>query len=233
MDLIWIGLTGGLSLIVSADPELLRVVALSLVVSLSATALASTAGIVSGVALAVGRFPGRDLLTSVVNTGLGLPPVVVGLVVTILLWRSGPLGGLDLLYTPAAMVIAQTIVAAPIVAGLTRGAVEALDRDILPALQVDGAGRLTAGWELVKAARAQIVVAVAAGFGRAISEVGASMMVGGNIAGQTRVLTTAIALENSKGEFAQAIALGMVLLTLSFAVNLVLSAHARLKDMSP
>ena len=227
MDLLWQGLRDGVALILRADPELLRIVGLSLVVSLSATLLAALAGVPAGVALATGRFSGRGLAQTLVNTGMGLPPVVVGLVVLLFLWRTGPLGALQLLYTPTAMVIAQFIVAVPIVAGFTRAAVELLDADMLPALRVDGAGRLAAGRELARGALPQVLVAVAAGFGRAVAEVGASLMVGGNIKGETRILTTAIALETSRGEFALAIALGLVLLLLAFGVNVLIGLPAR------
>jgi tungstate transport system permease protein len=157
-----------------------------------------------------------------VNTGMGLPPVVVGLVVTLLLWRTGPFGELRLLYTPAAMVLAQLLVAVPLVAGFTRAAVDLLDPDLVMALRADGAGDRRIGYELALAAGPPLMVAIAAGFGRAISEVGASLMVGGNIVGQTRILTTAIALETGRGEFALAIALGIILLLLALAVNAAL-----------
>jgi len=189
------------------------------VVSGCATVLAVLSGVPLGVALAVGRFPGREALSLVVNTGIGLPPVLVGLVVTILLWRSGPFGFLGLLYTPAAMVLAQWIVAWPIAAGVTRTAVELLDQELVDALRVFGAGTFRTGWELVRAALPQVGFAAAAAFGRAISEVGASIMVGGNILGQTRILTTAIVLETNRGEFALALALGFVLLGLALLVN--------------
>lgn len=153
--------------------------------------------------------------------------MLVGLVVTLFLWRTGPFGALGLLYTPAAMALAQFLVAAPIAAGFTRAALGLLEPDLLAALRVDGAGRLALGWELVRAALPHVLLAVAAAFGRAISEVGASLMVGGNIAGQTRILTTAIVLETSRGDFALAIALGMVLLALAFLVNVALGWSAR------
>jgi tungstate transport system permease protein len=153
---------------------------------------------------------------------MGLPPVVVGLVVTLLLWRTGPLGALRLLYTPPAMVLAQLVVALPLVAGITRTAISLLDADLRLAMRADGAGETRIGRELAEAALPQMLVAVAAGFGRAISEVGASLMVGGNIVGQTRVLTTAIALDTSRGDFALALALGFVLLLLAFGVNALL-----------
>jgi tungstate transport system permease protein len=205
----------------------LRIALLSLQVSLTATGLAAAVGVPLGVMLAVRRFRGRGLANALVNTGMGLPPVVVGLVVTLFLWRTGPLGVLALLYTPAAMVLAQLIVAAPIVAGITRSAIELIDRDVLQALRADGAGGFVVGRELVRAALPQVLLAVAAGFGRAVSEVGASLMVGGNLAGQTRIMTTAITLETSRGDFARAIALGAILLLVAFGVNALLSWRGR------
>lgn len=227
MDLLWEGLREAVGLIGRADPALLGVAALSLRVSFAATLLAALIGVPLGVLLAIRRFPGRGVAEALVNTGMGLPPVVVGLVVTILLWRTGPLGFLQLLYTPSAMVAAQLLVAAPIVAGITRSATQLLDPDLAQALRADGAGTVVVGRELVRAAWPQVLVAVAAGFGRAIGEVGASLMVGGNLAGQTRVLTTAITLETSRGDFARALALGMFLLALAFLVNAGLSWRAR------
>jgi ABC-type tungstate transport system substrate-binding protein len=157
---------------------------------------------------------------------MGLPPVVVGLLVLLLVWRGGALGALGLVYTPAAMVLAQVIVALPLVAGLTQAALDLLDPDLRAALRADGAADWRAGVELVRAAWPQVLVAVAAGFGRAISEVGASLMVGGNIVGQTRILTTAIALEAGKGEFALALALGFVLLLLALVTNTLINLAA-------
>jgi tungstate transport system permease protein len=226
MDLLWQGLTQALQLIARGDAELVRITLLSLAVSLSATALAAAAGVPLGVALATGRVRG-SWLNTLVNTGMALPPVVVGLVVSLFLWRSGPLGFLHLIYTPAAMVVAQFIVATPIVAGLTLVGVAALDPELPQALRIDGAHGVSLGKELVRAARPQVMVAVAAAFGRAIAEVGASLMVGGNILGQTRILTTAITLETSRGDFALAIALGLVLLVLAFAVNAALTGLER------
>ncbi|MCC7104774.1 MAG: ABC transporter permease [Chloroflexi bacterium] len=227
MELIWQALVEGGRLIVSADPELRRIVLLSLTVSGTATLLAAAIGVPLGAALCLGRFPGRGLAMTVVNTGFGLPPVLVGLALTILLWRSGPLGPLRLLFTPAAMVAAQLIVATPIVAGLTRSALELLGPELLDALRSDGASESQAAWELVQAARRPVLVAIAAGFGRAIAEVGASLMVGGNIVGQTRILTTTIALEAGRGEFALAMAMGLVLLGLAFLVNAALTLGLR------
>ena len=222
MDLVGEAITQAGRLIVSGDAELRRIAGLSLAVSGLATLLAALVGVPLGAALHLGRVPGRGVATVLVNTGMGLPPVVVGLLITILLWRSGPLGPLRLLFTPPAMVLAQFIVAMPIVAGLTRAALALLDPEITAALRADGAAEPRVAWELARAARAQVLVAVAAGFGRAIAEVGASLMVGGNIVGQTRILTTAIALETGKGEFALALALGAILLLLAFLVNAAL-----------
>jgi tungstate transport system permease protein len=223
VDLVWEAVRDAGALIVSADPELVRIAGLSLMVSGCATLLAAILGIPLGVALHIGRFPGRSLVRVLVNAGMGLPPVVVGLVVTIVLWRTGPLGTLRLLYTPSAMVLAQLLVAIPLVAGITRAAISLLDADLRLAMRADGAGEARIGRELANAALPQLLIAVAAGFGRAISEVGASLMVGGNIVGQTRILTTAIALDASRGEFALALALGFVLLLLAFGVNALLN----------
>jgi tungstate transport system permease protein len=221
MELLWQALASAVQLIVSGDPAFLEVLQRTLLVSGSATVLAALTGVPLGVGLAIGRFPGHRIAGLIVDTGLGLPPVVVGLFLTLLLWRSGPFGFLDLLYTPAAMVLAQWIVAFPVAAGVTRSAISLLDPDLLDALRVFGAGPVRSGWELVRAAAPQVGFAVTAAFGRAVAEVGASLMVGGNILGQTRILTTAIVLETSRGEFALAIALSLVLLALAFLVNAV------------
>jgi len=228
VDLLWDGFRQAVMLIVRGDAEVARITALSLTVSGIATLLAAGCGIPLGAALAVGRFPGRRPLQVVVNAGMGLPPVVVGLVVSIFLWRTGPFGPLRLLFTPQAMVIAQVLVAMPIAAGLTRATLELVDRDVVLALRVDGASESRVARELVRIVLPQILVILAAVFGRAISEVGASLMVGGNLQGQTRILTTAISLETSRGEFAQAIALGLVLLTMTLIVNVVLTWRERL-----
>jgi tungstate transport system permease protein len=223
VELLWEGLLEAVRLIVERDPQLVAISTLSLSVSSLASVLAAALGVPCGTALHLGRIPGRQPLAVLTNTGMGIPPVVVGLTLTILLWRTGPLGSLALLYTPAAMVLAQVVVAFPLVARFTRSALGLLDPDLIRAMRADGAGEVRVGFELALAAWPQVLVAVAAGFGRAIAEVGASLMVGGNIVGQTRILTTAIALETSRGDFALAIALGIVLLMLAFVVNALLA----------
>jgi tungstate transport system permease protein len=229
LDLIWQAIGDAVGLIAHADAELVRIAGLSLLVSGAATALAALLGIPLGMALYLGRFRGRSAAAVVVNAGMALPPVVVGLLVTLLLWRTGPLGSLRLLFTPQAMVIAQVVVALPLIAGFSRAAVTLLDPDLVLAMRADGAGEARIGVELARAALAQVLVAVAAGFGRAISEVGASLMVGGNIVGQTRILTTAIALESGRGDFALALALGFILILLALGVNVLLGSRLALR----
>jgi tungstate transport system permease protein len=203
--------------------DLVEVTLLSLAVSGAATAISLVIGLPLGTWLALTRFRSRGLALSVVNTGMALPPVVVGLFVAFTLWRSGPLGDLDLIYTPAAMVIAEVIIAAPIVIGLTVAALGSLDPRLRLQLLGLGASRLQMVWWLWKEARLPLLAALMAAFGSVISEVGAAMMVGGNIRHQTRVLTTSIVLETGKGEFAAAIGLGIVLLALAFLVNAILT----------
>lgn len=223
MELIWQGLLEAFRLIVSGDPGVLQITWLSLQVSGGATLLSLLVGIPVGMALALTRFPGRSLCLALVNTGMGLPPVVVGLFVTIFFWRSGPLGFLGLLYTPTAIVVAQFIIAAPIVTGLTVAAMQQLNPRLRLQLQALGASRWQLLWLLMREARLPLLAAVMAGFGGVISEVGASMMVGGNLLGQTRVLTTATVLETGKGSFDVAIALSVILLALVFGVNYLLT----------
>ncbi|MBF8266730.1 MAG: ABC-type tungstate transport permease protein [Dehalococcoidia bacterium] len=217
------GVVQAFQLLIHGDPKVIQIALLSLVVSGMATLLSLCAGIPVGSALALARFPGRQVLVSLVNTGMGAPPVVVGLVVTIFLWRSGPLGVLHLLYTPSAMITAQFIIAFPVVAGFTMAAVQQLDPKLRLQIQALGASRFQMVWLLLREARLPLLAAVMAGFGAVISEVGASMMVGGNISGQTRVLTTSIVAEASRGDFALAIALSVILLALVYLVNLALT----------
>jgi len=203
--------------------DVFSVTLLSLEVSGLATALSLLIGLPLGTALALGRFPGRAVLLSVINTGMGLPPVVVGLAVAMLLWRSGPFGGLQLIYTPLAIVIAQLIIAAPVVTGLTAVALQQLDPRLQQQLLGLGASQTQMVLALWREARLPLIAALIAGFGSVISEVGASMIVGGNIRGQTRVLTTAIVLETGKGEFETALALGALLLVITFLINVALT----------
>ena len=199
--------------------ELAGVVLLSLLVSGIAIVVSMVLGVPAGIFLGLHRFPGRSFLVTLVNTGMGLPPVVVGLGVFLLLARKGPLGGLYLLYTPWAMVIAQVVIATPLVVGITLAAVQGLDERLHLQILSLGASTAQLYLRLVKEARLSLVAALAAGFGSIISEVGAVMMVGGNIRGQTRVMTTAIVLETRQGEFGNAILLGTVLLALALGVN--------------
>ena len=203
--------------------DLLEITLLSLVVSGSATLISLVIGLPLGTWLALTRFRSRGLALSVVNTGMALPPVVVGLFVAFMLWRSGPLGGLGLIYTPTAIVIAEVIIAAPIVVGLTVAALGQLDPRLRLQLLGLGASRIQMVWWLWREARLPLLAALMAAFGSVISEVGAAMMVGGNIRHETRVLTTAIVLETGKGEFAAALGLGVVLLALAFVVNAILT----------
>ncbi len=223
MDLIVQGIVQAFWLLVHGDPAVLKVALLSILVSGSATAISLLVGVPLGVLLGLTRFTGRRGLISLVNTGMGSPPVVVGLIVTLFLWRAGPLGVLHLLYTPSAMVIAQFVIALPIIAGFTMASVQQLDPKLRLQIISLGASRLQMVWLLLKESRLPLLAAIMAGFGSVISEVGASMMVGGNITGQTRVMTTAIVGEVGRGQFALAIALSILLMLLVFLVNLVLT----------
>ncbi len=224
MDLVWQGFKEALRLLVTGDAEVLAVTWLSLKLSGLATLCALAAGVPLGTMLALERFPGRSLLMSLVNTGMGLPPVVVGLFVSVTLWRSGPLGFLELLYSPTAIVIAQFVIAVPILIGLTATALQEIDPRLHQQLLGIGASRVQLVRTLLLEARIPMLAAVIAGFGAVISEVGAVMMVGGNILGHTRVLTTATVLETRKGAFEVAIALSLILLAITFLVTWLLTA---------
>lgn len=223
MDVLFDGVAQALSLLFSGDEETWAITLLTLRVSIGATVIAALVGVPLGAAIALGSFPGRRVMLAAANTGMGLPPVVVGLVVTVMLWRSGPLGGLGLLYTPTAMVVAQAVIASPVVVALVAAALRQVDPEFLVQMQGLGATRLRALAALGVEARLPLLAAAMAAFGAVVSEVGAAQMVGGNIAGQTRVLTTAAVLATSRGEFGLAIAFGLVLLLLAFAVNLVVT----------
>lgn len=205
------------------NPDILEITLLSIKVSGLATLISLLIGLPFGTLLALSKFPGRSVLLTLINTGMALPPVVVGLAVAMTLWRSGPVGGLHLIYTPAAIIIAQVIIAAPVVTGLTAAALQALDPRLRLQLLGLGASRFQMVLSIWREARLPLLAALMAGFGSVISEVGASMMVGGNIRHQTRVLTTAIVLETNKGEFASAIALGILLLLITFLINFALT----------
>ena len=214
-------------LVLAFDPELMAIVGLSLRVSLTATAVAALVGVPLGALLATRRFFGRQFLVVLTTTFMALPPVVVGLVVYLMLSRAGPLGSLGLLFTPGAMIVAQTILILPIVAALSREAILPLDREYRDLMWSVDAGPWLTLRTLMWDARFAVVTAVLAGFGRAIAEVGAVLIVGGNIDGLTRVMTTTIALETSKGNLELALALGIVLIGLAFVVNLLIHATGR------
>ncbi len=224
MDLIVNGIKEAFRLIVTLDPEVLSVTLLSLQISGSATLISLVIGVSTGTAVALSEFHGKRLVASVINTGMGLPPVVVGLFVTIFIWRNGPFGFLGILYTPAAMVLAQAIIATPIVTGISFAAIQQLPDKLRLQILSLGATRAQMVWMLMREARLPLLAAVMAGFGGVISEIGASIMVGGNIKGYTRVLTTATVMETSRGNFDVAIALGIILLMLTFAINYILTS---------
>ncbi len=223
MALVWDGLRQALRLLAGGDADVFGITLRSLEISGAATCLSLLLGVPLGVALALSRFPGRGLAISLVNTGMGLPPVVVGLFVSILLWRSGPFGFLEWIYTPIAMVLAQLAIAAPIVTGLTLAAIQQIPDRFRLQMRGLGASRGQLLWVLLREAKLPMLAAAMAGFGGVISEVGASLMVGGNIRGHTRVLTTATVLEASKGDFDVAIALSVLLLAIVFLVNAALT----------
>ena len=223
MDLIFEGIKKAFFLLITFDPEVMRITLLSLGVSGTATSISLLIGISVGTAVALSRFPGKKFAVSLINTGMGLPPVVVGLFVTIFLWRNGPLGFLGILYTPTAMILAQAIIATPIVMGITLAAIQQLPQKLRLQILALGATRFQMVWILIKEAKLPLLAGVMAGFGGVISEVGASIMVGGNIKGYSRVLTTATVMETSRGNFEIAIALGIILLLLAYSINLVLT----------
>ncbi len=217
------GIVKAFQLLIQGDPEVIRISLLSLQVSGLATIISLLLGLPIGTFLALVNFPTKRFWISVINTGMALPPVVVGLVVSIFLWRSGPLGDLHLIYTSTAIVIAQVLIAFPMAAGLIISALQQLDPRLRIQLLGLGASNTQMVLILWKEARLPMFAAIIAAFGSVISEVGASMMVGGNLEGHTRVLTTAIVLETSRGVFASAIALSLILIGIAFLVNLALT----------
>lgn len=223
MDLIYEGIKQAIILLITLDPEVMRITLLSLKVSGTATIISLFIGISIGTLVALQQFPGKQFVVSLINTGMGLPPVVVGLFVTIFLWRSGPLGFLGMLYTPTAIIIAQSVIATPIVMGITLAAMQQLPKKMRLQVLALGATPLQSVWVLIREARLPLLAAVMAGFGGVISEIGASIMVGGNIKGYTRVLTTATVMEAGKGNFEVAIALSIILLALAYCINYILT----------
>ena len=218
MDMMIKGILQVVQLFTTGDSEVLAVAVLTFKVSGLATAISVVFGVPVGLWLALKDFRGKQAFSSILNFGMGLPPVVVGLVVSLCLWRYGPLGDLGLLYTPVAMVIAQAMIATPIVAGLSFAAILSVNPKLRWQLISLGATSWQANWLLIREARFGLMAAIIAGFGRVISEVGASMMVGGNIKGQTRVLTTATVMEVGKGNYEIALAISFILLIASYSV---------------
>jgi tungstate transport system permease protein len=223
LDFLLESLVKALDLILAFDPDVYQTVWTSLYVSIIAILLSTLLGVPAGLAIGIGRFPGRRMTITLLNTLMAMPTVVVGLVVYGFLSRMGPLGQWGLLFTPWAMVIGQVILAVPIIANYTLGALSAADERILPTALTLGASRLQGSLQLLLEIRFGAMAAVIAGFGRVIAEVGVAMMLGGNIRGFTRTMTTAIALETSKGEFAFGLALGLLLMAVALVVNLFLN----------
>ncbi|AMN52051.1 ABC transporter permease [Labrenzia sp. CP4] len=219
MDSFWGAFAGALGLVVALDPDLMEIIGLSMRVTLTAVVLACVIGLPLGAAVGTFNFPGRTLVAVILNALMGLPPVVVGLLVYLVLSASGPLGPLRLLYTPTAMIIAQMVLVTPIVAALTRQVIEDLNREYSEQFASIGVGRFDRLTAMLWDARYSLLTVALAGFGRAVAEVGAVIIVGGNINHVTRVMTTTIALETSKGNLQLALALGVILLMIAFAVN--------------
>ncbi len=223
MDIILDGIKEAFRLLFSLDPEVMGITWLSFKISGIATLISLVIGITVGTIVALTSFPGRKFVVSLINTGMALPPVVVGLFVTIFLWRNGPLGFLEILYTPTAIIVAQSIIATPIVTGISLAAMQQLPKKLRLQILALGATRVQMVWILIREAKLPLLAAVMAGFGGVISEVGASIMVGGNIKGYSRVLTTATVMETSRGNFDIAIALGIILLIFAYLINLILT----------
>lgn len=230
MDDLTRGFTQAVQLILGGDAALFEIVALSLRVSFIALLLAMLMGIPLGAALGLSRVRAQGLVTIILYTGMGLPPVVVGLFVYLMLSRSGPFGVLGWLFTPTAMIVAQVIIAFPVVAGLTMTAAQSIDPQLRLQARALGATRVQEAWVVLTEARIGVIAAIVAAFGAIISEVGAVMLVGGNIEGKTRVLTTAIVLNTRTGDFDLALALGIILLTLAFLINGALLRLQRVSD---
>lgn len=227
MDYFATSFAAAFSLILNLDPEIMRIVMTSVLISLAASLIAAVLAIPAGVAMALHSFPGKNLAQHLLNTLMAMPTVVIGLLLYGMFSRQGPLGDWGLLFTPAAIIIAEAILIFPIMMNLTITAVNSADPRLVPTLQSLGASPLPMMLQVIRATRLAILAGIITGFGRAIGEVGAAMMLGGNIDGYTRTMTTAIALETSKGEFELGLALGIVLLVIAFVLNFTLSALNR------
>ena len=224
MNIIFEGIQQAFELLMQGDPQVIQVALLSLIVSGIATVFSLCLGIPLGCVLGLTRFTGRSVFVSLVNAGMGAPPVVVGFIVYIFLVRTGPLGFFHILYTPSAMMVAQFIIALPVVAGFTMATVQQLDPKLRLQILALGASRTQMVWLLLKEARLPLLAAIMAGFGAIISEVGASMTVGGNIRGQTQIMTTAIVDYTGRGDFARAMAFSVLLMVLVYVVNYILTS---------
>ncbi|MBT2640123.1 MULTISPECIES: ABC transporter permease [unclassified Bacillus (in: firmicutes)] len=223
MELLLEGLKKAIEMILSGDPEILEITLLTLRVSITAVLVSTLIGIPTGMFLGLSRFPGRRFILAIINIGMGLPPVVAGLWITLFLWRSGPLGDWSWLYTPTAIILAQILVSLPIVTALTSTAFQQINPKLILQVKALGATKIQLYWILMKEVKLAILAAIIAGFGRVIAEVGAAMMVGGNISGETRILTTSIVMEVSKGNFDIALALSFILMTLAFIITFSLT----------
>ncbi|WP_226643445.1 ABC transporter permease [Mesobacillus subterraneus] len=223
MELLLEGLKKAIEMILSGDPEIFEITLLTLRVSITAVLISTMIGIPAGMFLGLARFPGRKFILALVNIGMGLPPVVAGLWITLFLWRSGPLGDFAWLYTPTAIIMAQILVSLPIVTALTSTAFQQINPKLILQVKALGATKMQLYWILMKEVKLAILAAIIAGFGRVIAEVGAAMMVGGNISGETRILTTSIVMEVSKGNFDIALALSFILMTLAFIITFTLT----------
>lgn len=223
MDLLIEGIKKAFEMLLSGDPEIFEITWLTLRVSLTSILISTAIGIPFGVVLGLTSFRGRRFLLVLINIGMGLPPVVAGLWITMLLWRSGPLGSFSLLYSPVAIIMAQVLVSLPIIIGLTCSAFQQIDKKMLMQIKSLGATKLQTVSLLIRETKIAIFAAVMAGLGRVLAEVGAAMMVGGNIRGETRILTTSIVMEVSKGNFDVALALSFILMTLAFIITFLLT----------
>jgi len=227
MNIIWDGIKQAAVLLFTGNREVYEILLMTIRVSGLSLIFSVFIGIPLGIEIGLNKFRGKNLVMTIVNTGMSIPPVAVGLIITLIIWRSGPLGNLELMYTPTAMIIAQIIIASPIIAGITIAAVHQVSDKLILQAKTLGANRIQMVWILLKEIKLSILVAIAAGFGRAISEVGAVLIVGGNIIGKTRVLTTATIQMMRMGKYEVAIALVVILLLLSFGINFLINTIHR------